>query len=602
MTKKFIMSILFLAASTGFSATSFITTWKTTVANETVAIPMLGTYDYDLNDDGTFEVTNQLNTYTATFATAGDHTIRIKPSTGTSIQIQISAEKYGPYNTQLQLVTQWGDYKWTSMDHAFHYAIELDVTATDIPDFSAMTSMEDMFYGCRKLVGNSTFNSWDTSTITTMRRMFSKAEKFNQPIDNWDTSNVTSMYAMFFCWPAEANDDTFPDAFNQDISGWDTSKVTDMGSMFVYNPNFNQPIGSWDTGEVTNMTTMFYGTIAFNQPINSWNIAKVSDMPWMFYDAKAFDQDISTWDIETLTTAEGMLDNSGMSTVNYDKLLIGWNNQVVASLADTDGSIRDIVNVTFGAFGTSFTEGGAAETARENLILNGWGDGVAGGSTAIGDPSGILDTPVTTPVVGMTLVQEIMQLTWTLDQEVGVIRYEIYDLLTNALIKTVEANGSNKYSVTLNSDRKVYLIVVDSWGSQTFMPEDGSKVTTTYDLEKGWNLISIAGNGVDLSTIEQSSQGKIWSWNGSIYVEANNPQVTAGLWVNAKTSTTVFLTGEKSDAKIKLTPGWNMVGPTANSNIPAGALSTFSYKDEVNQVINETEILQTGIGYWIFSL
>ena len=52
-------------------------------------------------------------------------------------------------------------------------------------------------------------NDWDTSEVTDMSKLFSKAENFNSPISNWDVSNVTNMYGMFH----EAI------AFNQPIGG-----------------------------------------------------------------------------------------------------------------------------------------------------------------------------------------------------------------------------------------------------------------------------------------------------------------------------------------------------------------------------------------------
>ncbi|MCG8582938.1 MAG: DUF285 domain-containing protein, partial [Bacteroidales bacterium] len=85
---------------------------------------------------------------------------------------------------------------------------------------------------------------------------------------------------------------------------------------------------------------------------------------------------ISGWNISSLGDvangltegASEMLSHSGMSTINYDKLLVNWNNQVVASKANA--SARDIVDVEFSADGLNYCMG---EAARTNLLAEGWG-------------------------------------------------------------------------------------------------------------------------------------------------------------------------------------------------------------------------------------
>ena len=76
---------------------------------------------------------------------------------------------------------------------------------------------------------NQDISSWDTSSVTTMQRMF-KTESFNQNIGAWTVSNVTNMEGLF-------EDAT---ALNQDISSWDT-KMLGMNTMFK-NAVFNQNI------------------------------------------------------------------------------------------------------------------------------------------------------------------------------------------------------------------------------------------------------------------------------------------------------------------------------------------------------------------------
>ncbi|WP_410699798.1 BspA family leucine-rich repeat surface protein, partial [Chryseobacterium sp. SIMBA_028] len=75
------------------------------------------------------------------------------------------------------------------------------------PKLSQVISTFGMFYGCTALYGNSSFNTWNTSSITNMSHMFASATQFNQPIGNWDTSHVTNMNWMLH----------YLDYFNQPI-------------------------------------------------------------------------------------------------------------------------------------------------------------------------------------------------------------------------------------------------------------------------------------------------------------------------------------------------------------------------------------------------
>lgn len=101
------------------------------------------------------------------------------------------------------------------MQRAFFGANNLDVTATDTPNLTTVTNMEAMFSGTSSLVGNASFNSWNTSNIVNFSSIFSDSPKFNQPIGNWNTSNATNMRATFLN----------ASSFNQDISGYTCSNV-----------------------------------------------------------------------------------------------------------------------------------------------------------------------------------------------------------------------------------------------------------------------------------------------------------------------------------------------------------------------------------------
>ncbi|MEO1255903.1 MAG: T9SS type A sorting domain-containing protein, partial [Bacteroidota bacterium] len=73
----------------------------------------------------------------------------------------------------------------------------------------------------------------------------------------------------------------------------------------------------------------------------------------MFFSATAFDQNLGDWNINKVSTMIDIFSNSGLSTVNYDRTLIGWATQVV----------RQEVNL--GAKSITYCAG---EEARDELI------------------------------------------------------------------------------------------------------------------------------------------------------------------------------------------------------------------------------------------
>ncbi|MDQ0567948.1 BspA family leucine-rich repeat surface protein [Mycoplasma yeatsii] len=150
--------------------------------------------------------------------------------------------------------------------------------------------------------------SWNTSNVTNMSKMFWAARNFNQPL-NFNTSNVTNMSEMF--WHARN--------FNQPLN-FNTSKVTDMSGMFNAARNFNQPL-NFNTSNVTNMSQMFFNCWDFNQPLNTWDVSNVNDMSQMFQGAFKFNQNISSWDVRIKDPEKfNNFNASGHSEFTGDKL------------------------------------------------------------------------------------------------------------------------------------------------------------------------------------------------------------------------------------------------------------------------------------------
>ena len=315
----------------------FVTTWKTTEADESIRIQVGGTtgrYTVDWGD-GTVSANvrgAQMHTYDA----PGTHTVRIY---GDFTRIYLDEQQ--PNADKLRSIEQWGDIRWESMNSAFQGASNMVYRATDAPDLSGVTDTYRMFYGASSFDGdisswnvssvtnmyqmlhdapsfNQDLSSWDVSSVTDMAHMFSRSSSFNGNITTWDVSSVTDMHGMF----SQAT------SFNQDISSWDVSAVTDTHSMFAFTTSFNQDISSWDVSAVTDMRNMFSHSTSFNQDISSWDVSAVTDMRNMFDTATSFNQDISSWDVSAVTDMNRMFDHAA----SFNGNISGWDVSAVTNM------------------------------------------------------------------------------------------------------------------------------------------------------------------------------------------------------------------------------------------------------------------------------
>tara|TARA_R110002073_G_scaffold273708_1_gene437162 strand:- start:631 stop:1476 length:846 start_codon:yes stop_codon:yes gene_type:complete len=170
-------------------------------------------------------------------------------------------------------------------------------------------------------------------------------------ISQWGDFNFTKKNAFKRCTNLTSNATDVP-AVN----------LTDFAFMFesctAWNPS---NISSWDMSSVTRMNWMFFGCTNFNQPIGAWDTSNVYEVSYMLYNCTAFDQDLSNWDVSSVTNYSQLMGNTGVSTANYDALLVAWDAQSVSS-----GETPSFGNSTY-------TGGSAAATARANLISSdGW--------------------------------------------------------------------------------------------------------------------------------------------------------------------------------------------------------------------------------------
>lgn len=222
-------------------------------------------------------------------------------------------------------ISQWGNIKWNTMAYAFYQCSFLNVSATDLPDLSNVNTTEAMFF-LTGLVGNTSFSSWNTSTITNMAYMFGHTP-FNQPIGNWDVSNVTDIKWMFH-------------GCNQ----------------------FNQPLNNWNTSNIIRMDHAFHFCSAFNQDLSNWKTSKVTNLDFLFGSANIFNQNLGDWDLSSVIYGQQMLSGTNLNCNNWDKTLFGWANNP-----------NSPSNFILGNVATATYSHPLAVIARNNLInIKGW--------------------------------------------------------------------------------------------------------------------------------------------------------------------------------------------------------------------------------------
>lgn len=310
--------------------------------------------------------------------------------------------------------------------------------------------------------------------------------------------------------------------------------------------------------------------------------------------------------VATLTTANPALNTKLYFAITYDEV----NNKMIyrhaaegdssVSKVETDMGNNSISGLTFSIFSLG------SNNFWGNPKINGsidefriWtGDFTDQNATTHfgAGPDGTV-----TPAIGLEVTQTGIELEWSVEDEIDVKEYQVW--ADGSLYETVQAQGADSYTVKIPKNADIILKVVDKSGFvKPYIPADGNIVTERYELKQGWNLIAITSDNADLETLTAETVGAIWGWNGKIYTVIDSVNATDAVWVYAPTAKTVDVTGTKSDAKIKLNVGWNMVGPISDDYLPEGAGTVYAWDKVYDEIAGKSKLLIGGKGYWIFSL
>ena len=182
-------------------------------------------------------------------------------------------------------------------------------------------------------------------------------------IKNWGNGNGLTL--------ASVNGSFFMGAGNMTCTATDQPQVTtaNFQQIFRSSTSIVSGVGSFDVSGVTSLSFGFYQANNFNEDLSNWDVSGVTAFQYCFERCFALDQSFAAWDMTSATNVDRMFKSSTLSTANYDATLIGWAAQSLNS------------GLTFNGGNSTYTAGGAAETAR-NTLINTYGWTIVDGGTA----------------------------------------------------------------------------------------------------------------------------------------------------------------------------------------------------------------------------
>jgi surface protein len=323
----------------------FVTTWKTTVPDESIFIPTAPGVAYDFMidwGDGTVEQVSGINPSPMhTYTEPGTHIIAIE---GDFPRLFLNAhEGNGDQGNakKLQSVEQWGTIQWQSMERAFVGAENLSFRAKDSPDLSNVSGMSWMYkvdrpfrqeVGRWEAAQNAFVTAWKASSVIFIPT--APGYKYDFTID-WGDGTVEQVsginpnpkhtYAqpgtyivaiegdfprLFLNVPDDSADRNNAERL-QTVEQWGKIEWKSMHRAFAGAPKLHIKTDDVpDLSSVESMSQMFLGISfgssfrSFNPPISdspigNWDVSNVKDMSQMFKRSN-FNHPIGKWEVSNV--------------------------------------------------------------------------------------------------------------------------------------------------------------------------------------------------------------------------------------------------------------------------------------------------------------
>lgn len=212
--------------------------YRTTIANETIIIPAVGTNDLVIDwDDG-----SALETVTSTnpshvYATPGDHIIKINGSLSLWSSYTSTASRGKLISVNKFDCPAVGI---TDMSNAFYSCGNL-ITVNNVYT-SGVIIFEKLFGSCARNISFNNIADWDVSSGTNHSLMFNESNGITSlDLSKWDVSNSNSLFAMF----ATNSTSAFALTTVGDLSGWVMQHGCDLRNMFYNKKRIVESAPDW---------------------------------------------------------------------------------------------------------------------------------------------------------------------------------------------------------------------------------------------------------------------------------------------------------------------------------------------------------------------
>jgi len=217
--------------------------------SKTITIPATvgSSYTVDWGDGATTtesagNISHTYNDGTYTDVTNPTVSIGAQGDTGAFTAFRNANQTSDDVENYLLDIPQWGSIEWSTMFKTFRKATNssFDISATDTPDFSNLTSLQEMFASAQ--MGNVSTSgnlvNWDVSTVTTLTYFATGSLNFNSDITGWNTQSLTGAYFPF------------GSAFNRNLSNWPlNANLSNFGAIFyltsMSTENYTDSIVGW---------------------------------------------------------------------------------------------------------------------------------------------------------------------------------------------------------------------------------------------------------------------------------------------------------------------------------------------------------------------